>query len=40
MSFRDIGSTLKKVSGEKEENQNKEQSLLSPSTQAYRLFSL
>jgi transposase len=40
MSFRDIGSILKKASGEKEENQNKEQSsLLSTSTQAYRLFS-
>jgi len=39
MSFRDIGSILKKASGEKEENQEKEQSLLSPSTQAYRLFS-
>src|SRR5215216_6054982 len=40
MSFRDIGSILKKASGEKEENQDKEQlSLLSPSTQAYRLFS-
>jgi cytidylate kinase len=38
MSFRDIGSILKKASGEKEENQDKEQSLLSPSTQAYRLF--
>src|SRR5215216_2772638 len=39
MSFRDIGSILKKASGEKEENQDKEQSLLSPSTQAYHLFS-
>src|SRR5215204_7800864 len=39
MSFRDIGSILKKASGEKEENQEKEQSLLSPSAQAYRLFS-
>src|SRR5215218_3819661 len=40
MSFRDIGSILKKASGEKEENQDKEQSsLLSPSSQAYRLFS-
>src|SRR5215216_4689789 len=40
MSFRDIGSILKKASGEMEENQDKEQlSLLSPSTQAYRLFS-
>ncbi len=36
MSFRDIGSILKKASEEKEENQGKEQS---PSTQAYRLFS-
>src|SRR5215216_6213467 len=40
MSFRDIGLILKKASGEMEENQDKEQSpLLSPSTQAYRLFS-
>src|SRR5215212_1623640 len=40
ISFRDIGTILKKASGEKEENQNKGQSsLLSPSTQAYRLFS-
>src|SRR5215212_9711164 len=40
ISFRDIGTILKKASGEKEENQDKEQSsLLSPSTQAYRLFS-
>jgi orotate phosphoribosyltransferase-like protein len=39
MSFRDIGSILKKASGEKEEKQDKEQSLLSPSAQAYRLFS-
>src|SRR5215216_4318164 len=39
MSFRDIGSVLKKASGEKEEKQDKEQSsLLSPSSQAYRLF--
>jgi hypothetical protein len=37
MSFRDIGAILKK-SGEKEE-EKEEQSLLSPSTQAYRLFS-
>jgi hypothetical protein len=37
---RDIGTILKKTSGEREENQDKEQSsLLSPSTQAYRLFS-
>ena len=35
MSFRDIGTILKKASGEKEEKQ----SLLSPSTQVYRLFS-
>ena len=35
MSFRDIGAILKKASGEMEEKQ----SLLSPSTQAYRLFS-
>jgi hypothetical protein len=39
MSFRDIGFILKKTSGEKEENQVKEQSSLSPSTQAYSLFS-
>jgi hypothetical protein len=37
---RDIGTILKKASGEREEDQNKGQSsLLSPSTQAYRLFS-
>ena len=40
MSFRDIGTILKKTSGEKEDNQDKEQSLiLALSTQAYRLFS-
>src|SRR5215207_8666950 len=39
MSFRDIGAILKKASGEREENPDKERSLLSPSTQAYRLFS-
>src|SRR5215211_2477972 len=39
MSFRDIGLILKKASREKEESQDKEQSLLSLSTQAYRLFS-
>src|SRR5215216_1079532 len=39
MSFRDIGTILKKASGEMEEKQDKEQSLLSTSTQAYRLFS-
>src|SRR5215212_9554058 len=40
MSFRDIGTILKKASGEREENPDKEQSSsLSPSTQAYRLFS-
>src|SRR5215218_8296210 len=39
MSFRDIGTILKKASGEKKESQDKEQSLLSPSSQAYRLFS-
>jgi DNA-binding NarL/FixJ family response regulator len=38
MSFRDIGAILKK-SGEKEEEKEEKQSLLSPSTQAYRLFS-
>ena len=36
---RDIGIILKKASGEKEENQDKEQSSLSPSTQAYSLYS-
>jgi hypothetical protein len=39
MSFRDIGAILKKASGEKEESQDKKQSLLSPSSQAYQLFS-
>lgn len=41
MSFRDIGTILKKACGEKEEEKEMEekQSLLSPSTQAYRLFS-
>jgi hypothetical protein len=38
MSFRDIGAILKKVSREMEEKQNIDKSL-SPSTQAYRLFS-
>jgi uncharacterized protein (UPF0147 family) len=38
ISFRDIGLILKKASGEKEEKQDNEQSLLSPSSQAYRLF--
>jgi hypothetical protein len=39
MSFRDIGAILKKTSGDKEEDQDKEQSLLPPSSQAYKLFS-
>jgi hypothetical protein len=40
MSFRDIGALVRKASGETENNQGKEQSsLLSPSTQAYRLYS-
>jgi transcriptional regulator len=40
LSFRDIGTILRRASGEIEEKQDKEQSsLLSPSTQAYRLFS-
>jgi hypothetical protein len=39
MSFRDIGAILKKASGEKEENQDEKSSLLSPSSQAYRLYS-
>jgi len=38
MSFRDIGTVLKKASGEKEEKQDSQQQLLSPSSQAYRLF--
>src|SRR5215207_1100069 len=38
MSFRDIGSILKKVSGEREEKQDIKESL-SPSTKAYHLFS-
>src|SRR5215207_2723638 len=36
---RDIGIILKKASGEKEEKQDRKQSLLSPSSQAYKLFS-
>jgi hypothetical protein len=36
---RDIGNILKKASGEKEETQDRKQSFLSPSTQAYQLFS-
>jgi hypothetical protein len=36
---RDIGIILRKASGEKEENQDKEQPSLSPSSQAYRLYS-
>src|SRR5215207_6415927 len=39
MSFRDIGLILKKAFGEKEEKQDRKQSLLSPSSQAYKLFS-
>ena len=39
MSFRDIGSILKKASGEMEEKQEKEKSSLSSSAQAYRLYS-
>jgi transposase len=39
ISFRDIGALVRKASGEKEESQDKEQSLLSPSSQAYKLFS-
>jgi hypothetical protein len=40
MSFRDIGAILKKISEEKEKDQNREgSSSSSPSTQAYRLFS-
>jgi transposase len=39
MSFRDIGTILKKASGGAEEKQDRKQSLLSPSSQAYQLFS-
>jgi hypothetical protein len=40
MSFRDIGAILKKSEEKEEEKENEEkQLLLSPSTQAYRLFS-
>jgi hypothetical protein len=39
MSFRDIGALVRKASGEKEESQDEKQSLLSPSAQAYRLYS-
>jgi hypothetical protein len=39
MSFRDIGAILKKASGEIEEKQEKEKPSLSPSAQAYRLYS-
>ena len=39
MSFRDIGAILKKASGEMEEKQEKEKPSLSPSAQAYRLYS-
>src|SRR5215207_11279562 len=38
MSFRDIGPILKKASGEMEEKRDIKESL-SPSSQAYRLFS-
>jgi hypothetical protein len=38
ISFRDIGLILKKVYGEKEEKQERKQS--SPSSQAYKLFSV
>jgi hypothetical protein len=38
MSFRDIGFILKKTSGDKEESQDRKRPL-SPSSQAYRLFS-
>jgi hypothetical protein len=36
---RDIGIILKKASGEREEKQDRKKSLLSPSSQAYKLFS-
>jgi hypothetical protein len=39
MSFRDIGAIRKKASGELEQKQEKEKSSLSPSAQAYRLYS-
>jgi DNA-binding NarL/FixJ family response regulator len=39
ISFRDIGVILKRASGEIEEKQEKEKPSLSPSSQAYRLFS-
>jgi hypothetical protein len=39
ISFRDIGVILKRASGEIEEKQEKETASLSPSAQAYRLFS-
>ena len=39
ISFRDIGAILKRASGEIEEKQEKETPSLSPSAQAYRLFS-
>ena len=39
MSFRDIGTILKRASGEIEEKQVKETPSLPPSAQAYRLFS-
>jgi hypothetical protein len=39
MSFRDIGTILKKASGEMKEEQDSKQSLLSLSSQAYQLFS-
>jgi hypothetical protein len=39
MSFRDIGAILKKESGDKEEKDKEQSSLLSPSSQAYQLFS-
>ena len=35
MLFRDIGAILKKAFGDKEEDPDKERSLLSPSTQAF-----
>jgi DNA-binding NarL/FixJ family response regulator len=39
ISFRDIGLILKKASGEMKEKQDRKQPLLSPSSQAYKLFS-
>jgi hypothetical protein len=39
ISFRDIGTLVRKASGEKEKDQNTKRLPLSPSSQAYKLFS-